>query len=46
MRYARSLLTTLAILSLTPIADPALAQNYPDRPIHIIVPFPAGGRRM
>src|ERR1700733_1171374 len=43
MRYARSLLTTLAILSLTPIADPALAQNYPDRPIHIIVPFPAGG---
>jgi tripartite-type tricarboxylate transporter receptor subunit TctC len=43
MRFARSLLTTLAILSLTPIADHALAQNYPARPIHIIVPFPAGG---
>jgi tripartite-type tricarboxylate transporter receptor subunit TctC len=43
MRYTRSLLATLAILSLTPIADPALAQSYPDRPIHIIVPFPAGG---
>jgi tripartite-type tricarboxylate transporter receptor subunit TctC len=43
MRYTRSLLATLAILALTPIANPALAQNYPDRPIHIIVPFPAGG---
>src|SRR5580693_7657470 len=24
-------------------ATPAAAQNYPTRPIHIIVPFPAGG---
>ena len=24
-------------------ATPAAAQNYPSRPIHIIVPFPAGG---
>ena len=43
MRYTRSLLAILAILALTPIANPALAQYYPDRPIHIIVPFPAGG---
>jgi tripartite-type tricarboxylate transporter receptor subunit TctC len=33
----------LAVL-LTLIAAPALAQSsYPERPIHIIVPFPAGG---
>jgi tripartite-type tricarboxylate transporter receptor subunit TctC len=43
MRYTRALLATLAILALAPIVNPALAQNYPDRPIHIIVPFPAGG---
>ena len=24
-------------------AAPALAQDYPDRPIRVIVPFPAGG---
>jgi len=30
---------TLAVLS----ATTALAQNYPDRPLRLIVPFPAGG---
>ncbi|HUC52276.1 MAG TPA: tripartite tricarboxylate transporter substrate binding protein [Xanthobacteraceae bacterium] len=42
MHYLRS--TMLALL-LTPIAAPAIAQaaSYPERPIHIVVPFPAGG---
>jgi tripartite-type tricarboxylate transporter receptor subunit TctC len=36
-------LTALALLSAL-IAAPAFAQTpYPDRPIHIVVPFPAGG---
>jgi tripartite-type tricarboxylate transporter receptor subunit TctC len=43
MHYTRALLATLAILTLAPIVNPVLAQSYPDRPIHIIVPFPAGG---
>jgi tripartite-type tricarboxylate transporter receptor subunit TctC len=43
MHYTRALLATLAILTLALIVNPVLAQSYPDRPIHIIVPFPAGG---
>jgi len=40
----RSTLILLSALLLAPIVTPALAQApYPDRPIHIIVPFPAGG---
>jgi tripartite-type tricarboxylate transporter receptor subunit TctC len=31
------------VLLLAICATPAAAQNYPTRPIHIIVPFPAGG---
>ncbi len=49
-----SIVTSAALIALTlcitapGITTPALAQNedgitYPSRPIHIIVPFPAGG---
>jgi tripartite-type tricarboxylate transporter receptor subunit TctC len=39
-----STLIVLSALLLAPIVTPSLAQTpYPDRPIHIIVPFPAGG---
>ncbi len=42
MRMPRALFT-LSILAVAGLA-PALAQTpYPDRPIHIVVPFPAGG---
>ncbi|HEV3210012.1 MAG TPA: hypothetical protein VGY91_07080, partial [Chthoniobacterales bacterium] len=40
MRHIR--LTALMLLSAL-AATSASAQNYPTRPIHIIVPFPAGG---
>ncbi len=33
----------VAALSLAAFAAPALAQNYPSRPITLIVPWPAGG---
>jgi tripartite-type tricarboxylate transporter receptor subunit TctC len=32
-----------ALLSLTALPSPALAQGYPSRPIRLVVPFPAGG---
>jgi tripartite-type tricarboxylate transporter receptor subunit TctC len=37
----RSVLATFAALSAVPF--PALAQTYPTRPIHLIVPYPPGG---
>ena len=37
----RSVLATFAALSTVPF--PALAQTYPTRPIHLIVPYPPGG---
>jgi tripartite-type tricarboxylate transporter receptor subunit TctC len=44
MRYARSTLVLLSALALAAIDAPARAQApYPSRPIHIVVPFPAGG---
>ena len=43
MRRTRTLLT-LSTLALAHLITPAHAQTpYPDRPIHIVVPFPAGG---
>ena len=43
MRRTRTLLT-LSTLALAHLVTPAHAQiPYPDRPIHIVVPFPAGG---
>jgi len=39
---ASILLLTWAVL-LAPLADPASAQTYPNRPITLIVPYPPGG---
>jgi tripartite-type tricarboxylate transporter receptor subunit TctC len=39
----RALGAALAILAWGPLVGPAQAQNYPNRPIRFIVPFPAGG---
>ena len=39
MAYRRIFLIALALC----FAVPAAAQTYPDRPIRLIVPFPAGG---
>src|SRR5262249_58936904 len=33
----------LALLAALALASGALAQSYPDRPVKLIVPFPAGG---
>jgi len=35
--------TLLAALCATVLAAPAVAQTYPSKPIHLIVPYPAGG---
>jgi tripartite-type tricarboxylate transporter receptor subunit TctC len=35
--------TLLAALGAAAFAAPALAQTYPSKPIHLIVPYPAGG---
>jgi tripartite-type tricarboxylate transporter receptor subunit TctC len=44
VHHKRSMLILLSALMLAPVVTPAFAQApYPDRPIHIIVPFPAGG---
>src|SRR5438094_7353599 len=37
--FMRAVLSAALILS----ALPAFAQTYPNRPIHLIVPYPAGG---
>ena len=40
---ARLSLTLLALLALFAATAPALAQNYPAKPIRFIIPFPPGG---
>ncbi len=42
-RSGRARLLTLAILLSACFGTAAQAQNYPDRPIRLIAPFPAGG---
>src|SRR4051794_28156225 len=39
----RFLGASLAILSLVGLTSPANAQNWPDKPIKLLVPFAAGG---
>ena len=39
----KSLFITTLVASVAALALPAVAQNYPTKPIKIVVPFPAGG---
>src|SRR6185295_1262742 len=41
MRLSAALL--LSLVGLTAVAQPALAQSFPSKPIRVVVPFPAGG---
>ena len=42
-RFGRARLLTLAVLVSACFGAAAQAQNYPERPIRLIAPFPAGG---
>jgi len=43
MHTRRRLLVMTAVIALAGAAGPALAQNYPDKPVRMIVPWPPGG---
>jgi tripartite-type tricarboxylate transporter receptor subunit TctC len=43
MRLPRRQFLHLALLGMLTAATPACAQNYPSRPIKLVVPFPPGG---
>jgi len=43
MSSRTALLTAILALSAVIVVENASAQNYPARPIHLIVPYPAGG---
>src|SRR3954470_21346587 len=40
---ATALRTLTALLACVALHGTAMGQNYPDRPVRLIVPFPAGG---
>jgi tripartite-type tricarboxylate transporter receptor subunit TctC len=43
MAFARSRIATLLAIALAALCSAAIAQDYPNRPVKIIVPFAAGG---
>lgn len=43
MKKIMHLLSVAAFMALAAMAAPAAAEDYPARPVHIIVPFPPGG---
>ena len=42
-RIVRPRLLALALISAAAFAAPVAAQGYPERPVRVVVPFPAGG---
>lgn len=43
MRHVRHIAVAAACMTAILVAAPAVAQNYPSKPVHIVVPYPAGG---
>ena len=42
-RHALSAICTFSVLAVLCMVAPAAAQDYPSRPITLVVPFPPGG---